>query len=243
MTARIVAPVSRALAVADKARTIAFYRDVLGFEVRGDALVSGPAQLDVMVAQQVRDSTFQDRPRGAGIYFFMVDDVQALRRDVASRGAAPSDLEKVNWIKMEMFQLRDPDGHTLWFGQSFQQPDTPRDPQGQLREALPIFPMKDVQAGIAYYREKLGFSINYSQHDLGVMYRDECTLLLVPRGTKYAGIAAGEFYTRNADELHAELTRRGANVRGEPVSHPWGLRDFTVVDLDGNELIFAETFE
>jgi uncharacterized glyoxalase superfamily protein PhnB len=35
----------------------------------------------------------------------------------------------------------------------------------------------------------------------------------------------------------------GANVQGEPVSQPWGLREFTVLDLEGNRLSFAQTFE
>jgi len=97
---------------------------------------------------------------------------------VAARGGAPSELEKVNWIKMQVFQVRDPDGHTVWFGQSFQQPEGPKDPARQLRQAT-------------------------------------------------------EFYVRDADALHAELTGRGARVEGEPVSEPWGLRTFRVLDRDG----------
>jgi hypothetical protein len=34
---------------------------------------------------------------------------------------------------------------------------------------------------------------------------------------------------------------------GEPAitspSHPWGLRDFRVLDLEGNRITFAQTFE
>jgi uncharacterized glyoxalase superfamily protein PhnB len=47
----------------------------------------------------------------------------------------------------------------------------------------------------------------------------------------------------DADALHAELTSRGANVLGEPVSHPWGLRDFSVFDLEGNQITFGQPFE
>ena len=68
-------------------------------------------------------------------------------------------------------------------------------------------------------------------------------MLLVQRGERYKGIGAAEFYIHNADVLHAELRAKGANIQTEPVSHPWGIRDFRVFDLDGNELIFAETFE
>lgn len=48
---------------------------------------------------------------------------------------------------------------------------------------------------------------------------------------------------RDADALYAELAARGANVQGEPVSHPWGLRDFRVLDFEGNRITFAQPFE
>ena len=107
----------------------------------------------------------------------------------------------------------------------------------------PVLPLDNVAAGIAHYRDVLGFKINYAQDDLGVMDRDDVTLLLIQRSERYKGIGGAEFYIDNADALHAELRSKGANVQGEPVSHPWGIRDFRVLDPEGNELIFAETFE
>jgi hypothetical protein len=32
-------------------------------------------------------------------------------------------------------------------------------------------------------------------------------------------------------------------LRGEPVSHPWGLREFLAVDPEGNEIRFGQPFE
>ena len=239
----IGSPVSRELAVADLDRSVAFYRDVLGFEHRGGGeLVSGPARVRLVAAAAARDSAGRERPRGAAILFLQTVDVAAMRERVAARGGAPSELEKVNWIKMQVFQVRDPDRHTVWFGQSFQQPEGPKDPARQLRQALPVLPVADVAAAIAHYRDLLGFHVNHAQHDLGVMDRDDITLLLVPRATDGAR-AATEFYVRDADALHAELTGRGARVEGEPVSQPWGLRTFRVLDRDGNQLIFAQPFE
>ncbi len=48
---------------------------------------------------------------------------------------------------------------------------------------------------------------------------------------------------RDADAVHAELVAKGANVQGTPVSHPWGLRDFQVLDLEGNRITFGQPFE
>lgn len=127
-----MAPVSRFLAVADIARSIAFYREVLGFaeQPRGPAhgpvvgadLVYGPARLRLVAGDEAPDSTGEPRPRGAAIVFLETADVAALREAVLARGGKPSELEKVNWIKQRMFQLEDPDGHILWFGQSFAEP-------------------------------------------------------------------------------------------------------------------------
>jgi uncharacterized glyoxalase superfamily protein PhnB len=50
-------------------------------------------------------------------------------------------------------------------------------------------------------------------------------------------------HIHDAGALHAELAAKGANVQGEPVSHPWGLRDFRVIDPEGNEITFGQTFE
>lgn len=244
MSPRIVAPVSRYLSVGDITRSITFYRDVLGFQVSAPAeLVSGPARLQLTAEPSAYDSTGEKRPRGAALLFFETDDVAAMREAVRARGGAPSEIEKVNWIKMRMFQVEDPDGHTVWFGQSFQQPEAPKDPSGQLLQFLPELPLSDVPAGVAYYQKVVGFKINYAQGDLGVMYRDDVTLLLIARSSRHTGIGSCEAYVRDADALYAELKDRGADVQGEPVSRPWGLRDFRVLDLEGNRITFAQPFE
>lgn len=244
MPPRIVAPVSRFLSVASVERSIGFYRDVLGFEVAAPAeLVFGPARLQLTVEQAALDSTGAQRPRGAAILFFATDDVTAMREAVLARGGTPSEIEKVNWIKLQVFQVVDPDGHTLWFGQSFQQPDAPKHPSRQLRQFLPELPLSDVAGGVTYYQQVLGFGINYAQDDFGVMYRDDVTLLLIARTVRHTGIGSCEVYVNDADALYAELKARGADLQGEPVSRPWGLRDFRVLDLEGNRITFAQPFE
>ena len=242
----LTAPVSRALAVSDPARTVAFYRDVLGFEERApgrDAgvaavaeLVRGPARIQLVPATTPADHA------PPGVVFFETDDVAGLHAAVAARGGSPTLVARLNRIKYEVFEVRDPDGHALWFGQSYDHPDLER-PQAMMLEAIPQLPVDEVPAAVTYYRDVLGFGINYQQDDLGVMYRDRVTVLLVPRGRPDPGPGAAEFYVRDADALHAELSGRGARVQGEPLSHPWGLRDFRVLDHEGNLLIFAQPFE
>jgi catechol 2,3-dioxygenase-like lactoylglutathione lyase family enzyme len=242
----ISCPVMRFIGVADPARSVAFYRDVLGFDVheQADTLEAtyGPARIRFGTEDYAPNDREESRPRGSAMLFFETDDVAAMHAAIRARGGNPSAMEKVNWIKMRMFALRDPDGHTLWFGQSYDRPHSPS-PQPMMRKALPELPCDDVAAAVAYYRDVLGFRVNYQQHDLGVMDRDEITVLLIARTERHKGIGSFEVYVEDADALFVELSAKGPNLQGEPVSHPWGLRDFSLLDLEGNRITFAQPFE
>jgi catechol 2,3-dioxygenase-like lactoylglutathione lyase family enzyme len=235
MRPAIVAPVSRWLPVADVARSAAFYRDVLGFEIHevadGTEAANGPTLLH-----------FDAGGAGPAALFFETDDLSGMQTAIRARGIETSEPVKVNWVKMRMFEIRDPDGNTLWFGQSYDKPDaTHVNPMFQ--KALPRFPLSNLPAGIAHYRDVLGFRVNYQDDNVGVMFRDEVTVLLVVRTEAMKGIGSAYFYIENADKLCAEMRAAGAAVGGDPVSFPWGLREFSVKDPEGNELYFGQTFE
>ncbi|HVU57907.1 MAG TPA: VOC family protein [Puia sp.] len=243
----ILSAVSRHLVVGDIARSLRYYTETLGFEKVDEASVAyGPAALFFHTDSTAVDSTGELPPAGEAMVFFQVDDLNSWWDKLYVHNAGPTMPEKINWIKYRMLEVRDPDGNRLWFGQSYHEEavDIHTPPgTGQLRKIMPALPCVDVGTAVSYYRDVLGFSVNYQQDDLGVMDRDEVRVLLVAR--KEGDVSTGSccVYIRNADELHAELTSRGALVQGEPVSHPWGLRDFVVKDPDGNEISFAQTFE
>src|SRR5512132_4534536 len=129
----IVAPVMRRLIVSDVARSVAFYREVLGFTsvaVREAfdfpavaEVVSGPARIQLGIRRGAAERSDRASPR---VVFLETEDVVAMHAGLRARGGQPSELEKVNWIKMRVFEIRDPDGHTLWFGESFHQPNPSR---------------------------------------------------------------------------------------------------------------------
>jgi len=248
---KLASPIMRLLPVAEFGRSIAFYRDVLGFEIReqegGTEAVLGPAR--IRFGKEGYGPTDWSTPKapGSAILFLQCDDVEALHAAVRTRGGRVGEVERVNWIKMRMFEIRDPDGNVLWFGQSYHKDqDSPSRRDGQphgMWQALPELPCDDVAAAVGWYREVLGFRINYQQHDLGVMDRDRITVLLIARTDEHKGIGSCEVYVSDADALYEELLAKGARVLGPPVSHPWGLRDFRVIDIEGNRITFAQTFE
>jgi len=244
---RITSPVSRWLGARDPTRTATFWRDVLGFAVRDGAdstleLSSGQALIRLGSEDHAPDFSGDARAPGAALVFFQVSDVAAMHARIRERGGAPSAIEKMNQLKLRLFEVRDPDGHVLWFGDSYQMPSRSR-PQPLVEKALPELPLTDVAAGVRHYRDVLGFSVDHAQDTIGVMYRDAVTVLLIQRTDAHRGIGSAYFYVRDVDALHAELLASGADVQGDPVSRPWGLREIDVRDLEGNRLRFGQTFE
>jgi catechol 2,3-dioxygenase-like lactoylglutathione lyase family enzyme len=251
VSAEITSPIMRFLAVKDVARSCEFYRELLGFEVTeepgGAEAILGPARIRFEKEGQASGAGHALRMPGSAVLFLQTGDVVGLRSAINTRGGIVSEIEKVNWIKMRMFEVRDPDGNVLWFGQTYhEEQDSPSrrgaQPHG-LRQALPEVPFDNVPAAVDYYCDVLGFRINYRQDDLGVVDRDAITVLLIARTGQHQGIGSFGVYVDDADALFAELSAKGARVQGAPVSHPWGLRNFSVLDLEGNRITFSQTFE
>jgi predicted enzyme related to lactoylglutathione lyase len=248
---KVASPIMRFLPVSDLTRSLAFYRDVLGFEIREEnnsvEATMGPARIRFGKEGYAPTDWNTSKPPGSAILFLQSNDVEALHATIRAHGGKPSGIERVNWIKMRMFEIRDPDANVLWFGQSYHKDqDSPsrrgQQPRGMM-QALPELPCNDVPAAVAYYRDVLGFRINYQQDDLGVMDRDAITILLIARTEAHKGIGSCEIYVSHVDALYEELLAKGAKVMGPPVSHPWGLREFRAIDLEGNRITFAQRFE
>lgn len=121
-------PMVPLLMVYDMRRTVAFYRDVLGFEVEQQwepdghlywaSLKSGRAKL--MVNAEYEDEHRRpehDRPHGSDvIFYFYPANVVALRERVVVKGVAASEL-RVTHYGHKQFDLKDPDGYRLCFSQ------------------------------------------------------------------------------------------------------------------------------
>jgi len=105
---------------------------------------------------------------------------------------------------------------------------------------MPEMPMDDVASGTLYYCGVLGFHVNYQQEDIAVLDRDDVRVLLISRTEKHTGIGSAYVYVSDADALYAELEAKGAFLQGQPVSHPWGLRDFAILDTEGNVITFGQ---
>lgn len=122
------------LMCADVQASIRFYRHVLGFEVmnRMDdvgrsgfaSLRNGSAQIMLASPTDVPEAPKIDGRLTSSHFYFYLDDVVAYRDAVQARGQTVGDLF-VRFYGMKEFEVLDPDGHVLVFGQDSDEPVTP----------------------------------------------------------------------------------------------------------------------
>jgi predicted acetyltransferase/uncharacterized glyoxalase superfamily protein PhnB len=115
--------------------------------------------------------------------------------------------------------------------------------------AAPQFLVDDLARAIAFYEGTLGFTCEFVYESFyAAVSRGRATIHLkcAPQhsGTRVhrrSGEHLDAFVSvTGLSELHAELSNRGAPIRHDLTTRPWGERDFYVEDADGNILCFSE---
>ncbi len=107
--------------------------------------------------------------------------------------------------------------------------------------AATVFSVSDIEKSLAYYRDALGFAVTFEYGEptyYACLCRDEVALHL-RAVERPPGQAAVCIFVDDVDALHAELVTRGAKVVKPPQDYAYGMRDFDVLDLDGNEIVFG----
>jgi catechol 2,3-dioxygenase-like lactoylglutathione lyase family enzyme len=106
----------------------------------------------------------------------------------------------------------------------------------------PRLPVSDMGVALSFYCDKLGFQIGWRWGN-PVTHVNVCRdsvsldLMLTPAGRR--GPAMAYIQLAGVDAYFAELKEREVDV-GEPENRPYGMRDFEVVDPNGNRLAFGE---
>ena len=112
----------------------------------------------------------------------------------------------------------------------------------KLPGAIPELPVTDVAAAAAYYRDKLGFSIDWIEHEIELagISRDECRLFLAGpafRGASSVTPVSTWLNLSSKDEVdavHRAWHSAQAIVLSVPESKSFGLHEFIAADPDGN---------
>ena len=117
--------------------------------------------------------------------------------------------------------------------------------KGILRKAAPNLPSRDLPCTAAFYRDKLGFTIDSEDYEGFLMVsRDDISLhfYLNPDldPLKDAGICY--VYVDNVEALYAEYRAAGVIHPNGKLEHtPWKMYEFVALDVDNNALRFGQS--
>jgi predicted lactoylglutathione lyase len=108
---------------------------------------------------------------------------------------------------------------------------------------VPEIPVTDVRAAADAYQRQMGFNVDWTYEDyLAGITKDDARLYLRRRTpeedqARYAVLVwLNMASAAEVDELHARWTERGVRIVKELQTAPYGLREFTAEDLDGNRI-------
>ena len=122
-------------------------------------------------------------------------------------------------------------------------PAMPTSPtRATLQRAVPVLASLDIEATQRFYAERMGFAALARYPDYGIVARDDVQIHFwltddadVPKATSCRVDVDG------VDQLYEEMSASGVvHPNGPLTDQPWGLREFAVLDADGNMIKFGQ---
>jgi hypothetical protein len=112
--------------------------------------------------------------------------------------------------------------------------------KARLTNATPILASLDFDETVAYY-DKLGFSLRVRTPDLLILQRDGVQIRFWPCNDRHvAENTAAHLTTADADALYADFAKAVHRGLRAPETKPWGIREFSLIDVHGNQLRIAQ---
>jgi len=104
---------------------------------------------------------------------------------------------------------------------------------------VPELPVTDVERAQQHYRDALGFEIGWIDpgKEIGAVSRGNVVIFFRARTPPFEP-AVHWVFAEDIDATHDELKSLGANIVEPLEKKAWGLRQFTVEDLDGHRFYF-----
>jgi uncharacterized glyoxalase superfamily protein PhnB len=104
---------------------------------------------------------------------------------------------------------------------------------------MPELPVSDVERAQQYYRDTFDFEIGWLDpgKEIGAVSRGDVVIFFRKRTPPFEP-AVHWVFAPDIDASYQELKSSGANIVDPLEKKPWGLRQFTIEDLDGNIFYF-----
>ena len=121
-------------------------------------------------------------------------------------------------------------------------PDLPHSNPKQFAQASPVLHVVDVLATESYYRDKLGFHRDFGVENYAVVWRDNAAVHFA-RGLEAPSGVHLFVWVRDVDAYYEELNERGTKAEIAPTTQPYGIREFSILDINGVSIVFGQDDE
>lgn len=102
-------------------------------------------------------------------------------------------------------------------------------------QPVPELPVRDVEEAQVYYRDKLGFEITWTYPGKSIGAAARGTVSVFFRRSEAEIIPTVHWmYADDVDATYIELKNSGATIIDPIENKPWGMRQFTIQDLNGH---------
>lgn len=111
-----------------------------------------------------------------------------------------------------------------------------------MTKARPVLAAIEIPCLVDFYVEKLGFKATWKDEGYGIVHRDDITIhfwhakkKIFPENTScYVDVT-------EIESLYEEYQSAGViHPNGPLTDQPWGMREFAILDLDGNMIRFGQ---
>ncbi len=100
----------------------------------------------------------------------------------------------------------------------------------------------DVKATAVFYRDVLGFTWDFGDETYSVVWRDNSAIHFVRGAGNPSGVHLFQ-WVKDVNAYHREIVSRGAAVAMEPTDQPYGIREFSVRDVNNVAIVFGQDIE
>jgi len=105
-------------------------------------------------------------------------------------------------------------------------------PERQIENTIPVLAIGSLDVSIAFYRDVLGFEVEWSANGICSVTRDGCSIMLQQRDAVGNGVV---WIGLEDDSLIRSAEKSGARILQSPTNNPWAY-EMKLADPDGNVL-------